>query len=343
MVRLLADDLMLLRGKTVSSNDYLIIDVENLSAEPDYRAVRLKWNYYNEHNHGLTGFKVKFCEISAWNSKIRCRERQLRLLSPQSRKLSSHTAPDDSLHAIPGLDNDSIVDKLIRLNRNSYEASIYDLRMLTNYTFSVKADFDMAVSPYHPVYGKNPDPFRPYAAGDGEDFYRNGEGFDSGVVSAKTSRCLANTSDVVVQTGPYFSGKITVEYANDQRCSVYGNRTSMQSVYTLTILHDVCGSKIINNSRIETMVMVHENREILTHNSRRFLVVCNFVPETYTLTASVAVPTHLLKRKHKTDDSHHHTYHKNHSIESNVIPVSKPNVDPNNENNNIIDKSNDIF
>lgn len=91
------------------------------------------------------------------------------------------------------------------------------------------------------------------------------------------------------------------------------------------------------------MVMVHENREILTHNSRRFLVVCNFVPETYTLTASVAVPTHLLKRKHKTDDSHHHTYHKNHSIESNVIPVSKPNVDPNNENNNIIDKSNDIF
>ncbi|CAG2176262.1 unnamed protein product, partial [Oppiella nova] len=40
---------------------------------------------------------------------------------------------------------------------------------------------------------------------------------------------------------------------------------------------------------------------------------------------------------------HHHTYHKNHSIESNVIPVSKPNVDPNNENNNIIDKSNDIF
>jgi hypothetical protein len=116
---------------------------------------------------------VRFCEISAWNSKIRCRERQLRLLSPQSRKLSSHTAPDDSLHAIPGLDNDSIVDKLIRLNRNSYEASIYDLRMLTNYTFSVKADFDMAVSPYHPVYGKNPDPFRPYAAGDGEDFYRN--------------------------------------------------------------------------------------------------------------------------------------------------------------------------
>ncbi len=66
------------------------------------------------------------------------------------------------------------------------------------------------------------------------------------------------------------------------------------------------------------MVMVHENREILTHNSRRFLVVCNFVPETFTLTASVAVPTHLLKRKYKTDDN------QSHSIDSNVIS-SKPN------------------
>ena len=88
------------------------------------------------------------------------------------------------------------------------------------------------------------------------------------------------------------------------------------------------------------MVMVHENREILTHNSRRFLVVCNFVPETYTLTASVAVPTHLLKRKYKSDSDQNH----NHSIESNVIPVPKPIADTNNDNNNIIDsKSNDIF
>jgi hypothetical protein len=32
-------------------------DVENLIAEPDYRAVNLRWNYYNEH--GLKGFRVK--------------------------------------------------------------------------------------------------------------------------------------------------------------------------------------------------------------------------------------------------------------------------------------------
>ena len=49
------------------------------------------------------------------------------------------------------------------------------------------------------------------------------------------------------------------------------------------------------------MIIVHENKEILTHNSRRFLVVCNFPSsETYTFTASVEVPPHLLKKNKKT-------------------------------------------
>lgn len=47
------------------------------------------------------------------------------------------------------------------------------------------------------------------------------------------------------------------------------------------------------------MIIVHENKEILTHNSRRFLVVCNFPPETFTLKASVEVPRHLLKPRKK--------------------------------------------
>ena len=45
------------------------------------------------------------------------------------------------------------------------------------------------------------------------------------------------------------------------------------------------------------MIIVHENKEILTHNARRFLVVCSFIPESYTLKASVSMPTYLLKRK----------------------------------------------
>ena len=63
------------------------------------------------------------------------------------------------------------------------------------------------------------------------------------------------------------------------------------------------------------MIIVHENREILTHNSRRFLVVCNFPTETYTFTASADVPPHLLRKKKKNQ----------HETES--LPKSSPGQD----------------
>lgn len=44
------------------------------------------------------------------------------------------------------------------------------------------------------------------------------------------------------------------------------------------------------------MVIVHENRDILTHNSRRYLVLCTFTPQLYSLTASASVPAHLLRK-----------------------------------------------
>jgi len=92
-------------------------------------------------------------------------------------------------------------------------------------------------------------------------------------VSARTSRCLANTSDVIVNTGPYFSGKIAVEDAYDNRCSVYGNRSSTQNVYTLTILHDVCGSKIIVIFLIFTKKV---SNDFLRYNSIRELMFSQF-------------------------------------------------------------------
>lgn len=86
----------------------------------------------------------------------------MKLLSPQTSRKLSH---EESLH-------DILLDTLIRLNRGTYEASIYDLRMLTNYTFNVKADFD---STSYPIYSKNPtDNFRPHTSlTDFDDFHRN--------------------------------------------------------------------------------------------------------------------------------------------------------------------------
>lgn len=50
------------------------------------------------------------------------------------------------------------------------------------------------------------------------------------------------------------------------------------------------------------MIIVHENKDILTHNARRFLVVCSFLPESYTLKASVSMPTNLLRRKNHSSN-----------------------------------------
>lgn len=72
------------------------------------------------------------------------------------------------------------------------------------------------------------------------------------------------------------------------------------------------------------MIIVHENKEILTHNSRRFLVVCNFPPESYTLKASVEVPSHLIKRKKNQDDAAFISKRRNQDADPNHINIYEP-------------------
>ncbi|XP_013788026.1 uncharacterized protein LOC106471948 [Limulus polyphemus] len=109
-------------------------------------------------------------------------------------------------------------------------------------------------------------------------------------VSARANQCLPNVSEVVVNTGPFFGGKIAVENNDDERCVVNGNRSSPQDSYTINIVHDICGSKIMNNSRVDTTIVVHENRNIITQNSRRYLVQCNLIPKAFTIRAAVYIP-----------------------------------------------------
>ncbi|RWS28130.1 hypothetical protein B4U80_02042 [Leptotrombidium deliense] len=264
-------------------------EVDNLQAEPDFRSVKLKWYY--SHSPEPLGFKIRFCEVSIWNTKVRCREKKLPLLS-------SRVAESRALIK----NRKETTDNLIKTGARNYEAYIYDLRTMTNYSFNVKADlsrqFQNRPQFVSSIYNKPMSPSYSSFFDSLKTVVVETKGF-----SAKTTLCLANVSDVLVNTGPYFGGKVAVENATDERCAVYGNRSDSRDVYKLTIIHDICGSKIIDNSRIESMIMVHENKEILTHNSRRYLVVCNFVPETYTIQASVDLPPHLLKRK-KSEEKH---------------------------------------
>lgn len=98
------------------------------------------------------GFNVKFCELSVWNTNVRCRERLLKLNGGRLRnkvnllnKLNSPIEPLNSgeLSSVLKQQRTQSVqtyDKLIRKNKHHYEAFIYDLRTLTNYTFQVTAE-----------------------------------------------------------------------------------------------------------------------------------------------------------------------------------------------------------
>ena len=94
-------------------------------------------------------------------------------------------------------------------------------------------------------------------------------------------------SEVEVSTGPYFGGRITVESsdgAKTENCSVGGDATSAKDTYTLRIEHKTCGSSV-NRTTVATFILVQETLPILTHSTRRFVVLCTFQPETLTVRA----------------------------------------------------------
>lgn len=233
-------------------------EIEDVLVEPDYRAVRLSWRY--SRGPEPSGFTVRVCELSGWRSKQPCRVRHLSL-DGSKQKYNVH-------------------DVLRKTNRGRYEADIYQLRMFTNYSFTVEPNTALRPLIYSNTEFERAKVIRP------KNVQTTTKGF-----SARASRCLGNSTDVEVQTGPFFAGKISVEDVQDERCAIYGEQTDPRSVYTLTIDHSICGSKKVNNSRIETPVLVHENKELVTHNSRRFLVICNFLPDNFTIKASLNIPT----------------------------------------------------
>lgn len=129
------------------------LEVSDLNGESSFRMVKLNWNFYNEPDP--IGFIVRFCELSVWQTNVRCKERLLRLnngrirnKANQSNKLNSSNEPlngdQNSLvkqsRQLNAVANVQTYDKLIRKNKHFYEAFIYDLRTLTNYTFMVTAE-----------------------------------------------------------------------------------------------------------------------------------------------------------------------------------------------------------
>ncbi|KAG6460869.1 hypothetical protein O3G_MSEX012278 [Manduca sexta] len=156
----------------------------------------------------------------------------------------------------------------------AYSTRIVGLRMATTYSFEVR-----------PVRRDGRDLADPQSIGS-KIIIVPTKGF-----SARATQCLPHASEVEVSTGPYFGGRIAVEAADGgpERCSIQGNPNSAQDAYILRIHHDECGSEV-NDTTVATYVIVQENLPILTHSTRRFLVLCTYKPETLTVRAGINLP-----------------------------------------------------
>ncbi|XP_008483627.2 uncharacterized protein LOC103520317 [Diaphorina citri] len=172
---------------------------------------------------------------------------------------------------------DNMIEMLLDIlcfDIRSYSVVINGLRMATNYSFHVR-----------PLDSKKSSSTK----GLGKKIIVSTMGF-----SAKASLCLPDTSEVEVSTGPYFGGRIAVEGADgapiqSDACSVGGDVTSPRDSYILRIDHKLCASKV-NRTAVQTYILVQENLPILTHSTRRFLVLCTFQPETLTVRAGINLP-----------------------------------------------------
>lgn len=261
-------------------------EVRALSAEPDFRQVSLHW-LYPRMASDVFAFRVDYCELQAWGVN-RCRAKMVDA-PPRPAVTSARAALRDG-------------EEL-----SEYGAVVTGLRMATNYTFSVTPVEGRLQSLQHlPAYARNRH---------ARTIMAPTKGF-----SARATLCLPDVSEVEVHTGPHFSGRIAVE-ANEQEaapppppwrreapeqeprglsglgarpvdepCAVAGDASSPRESYTLRIDHRRCGSHV-NRSTVATFILVQENLPILTHSTRRFLVLCTFQPDALIVRAGISLPT----------------------------------------------------
>ncbi|XP_050307297.1 uncharacterized protein LOC126744028 isoform X2 [Anthonomus grandis grandis] len=225
--------------------------VKNFIGEPDYRQVRLHWEA-DSKAVPKTGFNVRYCELQSWGQQ-RCR------LQP----LSNIT---EEKNFIDG--GDEI---------KQYSTYVRGLRMATTYSFEVKAI-------------KEKEEKERQDRAEGDDRNQNLIVIPTKGFSAKATQCLPHASEIEVSTGPFFGGRIAVEAADGERCAIDGEPQSARDTYTLRINHTECGSQV-NETTVATFVLVQENLPILTHSTRRFLVLCSYQPETLTVRAGISLPT----------------------------------------------------
>lgn len=158
-----------------------------------------------------------------------------------------------------------------------YKMMINNLRIATKYSFNVRPQKqgEAEKAPRSQTYKDDQD---------GQNIIVPTKGF-----LAIATKCLPNESEISIETGPYFGGKIVSE---NGECEIDGDVKDARESYTMRIDHEKCGSQVSHDDlTVETYITVQENSGILTHSTRRFLVVCTFQPDTLTVRARLALPS----------------------------------------------------
>ncbi|XP_026464354.1 uncharacterized protein LOC113366927 [Ctenocephalides felis] len=245
-------------------------EIVQLTGEPSFRSVELRWQTTGRNDgsntNSTSGYSVHYCELQSWGP-LRCKDKQHVLLATNT--------DDRSLNMVDGDYEKSNTDDV------SYSMKIGGLRMATTYSFRVK-----------PIRLDQTN--RTDRSDDSEDntIIVPTKGF-----SARATQCLPLESVVEVSTGPHFGGRISVEPSDAQLdespvnpdCTINGDPADTRESYTLRIDHTKCGSRV-NETTVATFIIVQENLPILTHSTRRFLVLCTFQPEVLTVRAGMNLP-----------------------------------------------------
>lgn len=159
-----------------------------------------------------------------------------------------------------------------------YKMMIKNLRISTKYSFNVRPQKqgETEKSARSQMFSKNDSA--------GQNIIIPTKGF-----SAIATKCLPNESEILIETGPNFGGRIVSE---NGECEIDGDVKDERESYTMRIDHEKCGSQVSHDDlTVETYITVQENSGILTHSTRRFLVVCTFQPDTLTVRARLALPS----------------------------------------------------
>ncbi|XP_030240462.1 uncharacterized protein LOC115562660 [Drosophila navojoa] len=211
-------------------------------------------------------FQIFYCEMQNYGPQ-RCR---VKLVNASAAELP--TSSEESLDA----------------QVHHFRAAVDNLRMATRYSFHIRPVLPRRLrssSARSEFHGENEIEGASAAATHlpGQSIIIPTKGF-----SAHATQCLAHASEIEVETGPYFGGRIVVDGGD---CGIKGNANDPAEKYTMRIDHKQCGSMVKpETNTVETFITVQENLGIFTHSTRRFVVVCSYQSGMQTVRASFTVP-----------------------------------------------------